>query len=104
MKMLRSEYVIRFFGQRTMGSTHYLFLEYADGGELFDRIGTCNQGYIVYNVESEQLKLCSVCSFAWMHRLHAFVFHRTRPGNGTWTSTPFLLTADCRNGQFSPQV
>ena len=39
MKMLRSEYVIRFFGQRTLGSTHYLFLEYADGGELFDRIG-----------------------------------------------------------------
>ena len=23
-----------------MGSIHYLFLEYADGGELFDRIGT----------------------------------------------------------------
>ena len=40
MKMLRSEYVVRFFGQRTMGATHYLFLEYADGGELFDRIGT----------------------------------------------------------------
>ena len=40
MKMLHSEYVIRFFGQRTMGSIHYLFLEYADGGELFDRIGT----------------------------------------------------------------
>ena len=39
MKMLRDDRVIRFFGQRTCGNTHYLFLEYADGGELFDRIG-----------------------------------------------------------------
>lgn len=39
MKMLRDSHVIRFFGQRTCGNTHYLFLEYADGGELFDRIG-----------------------------------------------------------------
>ena len=48
MKMLRSEYIIRFFGQRTMGSTHYLFLEYADGGELFDRIGTCTYSCTVF--------------------------------------------------------
>ena len=41
MKMLRDDHVIRFFGQRTSGSVHYLFLEYADGGELFDRIGVC---------------------------------------------------------------
>jgi len=39
MKMLRHKHVIRFFGQRTNGDIHYLFLEYADGGELFDRIG-----------------------------------------------------------------
>lgn len=39
MKMLRHQHVIRFFGQRTSGDTRYLFLEYADGGELFDRIG-----------------------------------------------------------------
>ena len=38
MKMLCHKHVVRFFGQRTFGSTHYLFLEYADGGELFDRI------------------------------------------------------------------
>ena len=50
--MLRSEYVIRFFGQRTMGSTHYLFLEYADGGELFDRIGTITWGLCRMNPES----------------------------------------------------
>ena len=40
MKMLRHLNVVKFFGQRTQGSTHYLLLEYADGGELFDRIGT----------------------------------------------------------------
>ena len=39
LKMLRHTHVVRFFGQRTQGSTHYLLLEYADGGELFDRIG-----------------------------------------------------------------
>ena len=39
MKMLRHENIIRFFGQRTEeGSVCYLFLEYASGGELFDRI------------------------------------------------------------------
>jgi len=39
MKMLRHENIIRFFGQRTeQGSVCYLFLEYASGGELFDRI------------------------------------------------------------------
>ena len=39
MKMLRHDNIIRFFGQRTEeGSVCYLFLEYASGGELFDRI------------------------------------------------------------------
>ncbi|CAI8001946.1 Serine/threonine-protein kinase Chk1 [Geodia barretti] len=38
LKMLRHTNVIKFFGQRTQGSTYYLLLEYADGGELFDRI------------------------------------------------------------------
>ena len=39
MKMLKHDNVIRFFGQRTEeGSVCYLFLEYASGGELFDRI------------------------------------------------------------------
>ncbi len=37
--MLRHENIVRFFGQRMCDSYSYLFLEYADGGELFDRIG-----------------------------------------------------------------
>ncbi|XP_019853937.1 PREDICTED: serine/threonine-protein kinase Chk1-like [Amphimedon queenslandica] len=38
MKMLRHDNVVRFFGERACGKIHYLFLEYVDGGELFDRI------------------------------------------------------------------
>lgn len=37
--MLQDVHVIRFYGQRTEGKKQYLFLECADGGELFDRIG-----------------------------------------------------------------
>ncbi|KAM8795510.1 serine/threonine-protein kinase Chk1 [Eudromia elegans] len=35
---LRHEHVVRFYGHRREGATHYLFLEYCSGGELFDRI------------------------------------------------------------------
>ncbi|XP_064380427.1 serine/threonine-protein kinase Chk1 [Dromaius novaehollandiae] len=37
-KMLSHEHVVRFYGHRREGATHYLFLEYCSGGELFDRI------------------------------------------------------------------
>jgi len=37
--MLSHDSVIKFFGHRRSGLTEYLFLEYASGGELFDRIG-----------------------------------------------------------------
>jgi len=37
--MLSHDCVIKFFGRRRSGLTEYLFLEYASGGELFDRIG-----------------------------------------------------------------
>lgn len=30
--------ILQFFGKRTQGETEFLFLEYAAGGELFDRI------------------------------------------------------------------
>jgi hypothetical protein len=41
MKMLQSPLFIHFYGSRTEGNIQYLFLEYASGGELFDRIGVC---------------------------------------------------------------
>ena len=40
--MLHDVHVIRFYAQRTDGSKQFLFLEYAAGGELFDRIGKFN--------------------------------------------------------------
>ncbi|XP_064617026.1 serine/threonine-protein kinase Chk1-like [Liolophura sinensis] len=37
-KLLNHEHIIKFYGCRKEGSIQYLFLEYASGGELFDRI------------------------------------------------------------------
>jgi serine/threonine protein kinase len=37
--MLHDVHIIRFYGSRTDGDKQYLFLEYASGGELFDKIG-----------------------------------------------------------------
>jgi serine/threonine-protein kinase CHEK1 len=38
-KILAHPNILKFFGKRTQGDTEYIFLEYAAGGELFDRIG-----------------------------------------------------------------
>ena len=75
MKMLRSEYVIRFFGQRTIGSTHYLFLEYADGGELFDRIGTCAQIMVVtmYRIWTLKVSLLFVHLLVFITHFYFFI-------------------------------
>ncbi|KAG8191955.1 hypothetical protein JTE90_007750 [Oedothorax gibbosus] len=37
-RRLKHEHVIKYFGHREEGHIHYIFLEYASGGELFDRI------------------------------------------------------------------
>ena len=37
--MLQDSHIVRFYGQRTEQERMYLFLEYAPGGELFDKIG-----------------------------------------------------------------
>lgn len=37
-KMLNDIHIIRYYGQRTENNNLYLFLEYAPGGELFDKI------------------------------------------------------------------
>lgn len=37
-RRLKHEHIIRYFGHREEGPLHYIFLEYAPGGELFDRI------------------------------------------------------------------
>ena len=38
-RMITHQNVIKFYGVRKEGEVQYLFLEYASGGELFDRIG-----------------------------------------------------------------
>ena len=38
-RMLNDPHIIRFYGRRENGSFEFIFLEYASGGELFDRIG-----------------------------------------------------------------
>jgi len=37
-KMLQDSHIVKFYGQRTEQNRMYLFLEYAPGGELFDKI------------------------------------------------------------------
>ncbi|XP_058060683.1 serine/threonine-protein kinase grp isoform X2 [Anopheles bellator] len=37
-KILQHPNILKFFGKRTQGDMEYIFLEYAAGGELFDRI------------------------------------------------------------------
>lgn len=36
---LKHSSIIKYFGQRHSKDFYYIFLEYASGGELFDRIG-----------------------------------------------------------------
>lgn len=38
---LKHSSIIKYFGQRHSKDYYYIFLEYASGGELFDRIGKC---------------------------------------------------------------
>lgn len=40
-KLLNDPHIIKYYGQRTEESVGYIFLEYAPGGELFDKIGKC---------------------------------------------------------------
>lgn len=37
--MLKHPNIIRYYGQRSEPKMEYIFLEYASGGELFDKIG-----------------------------------------------------------------
>lgn len=44
-KMLTDPRILQFYGNRRQGHIEYIFLEYAAGGELFDRIGN----YLLYS-------------------------------------------------------
>lgn len=49
-KALGHPHILRFFGQRSQGDIEYIFLEYAAGGELFDRIGELLIGDYIFEV------------------------------------------------------
>lgn len=40
-KMLRHPNIIRYFGKREHANKQFIFMEYAAGGELFNKIGRC---------------------------------------------------------------
>lgn len=67
-KMLSHPNIVRFYGHRSEGSIHYIFLEYCSGGELFDRIGEC-------------WSWC-VWRFVGIWRWHVVVFGGTEPDVG----------------------
>ena len=66
--MLRHDNIIRYYGQRMRDNLTYLFLEYADGGELFDRIGLPLEHYtymyVMYNTVDTLYCTLAQCAFA----------------------------------------
>lgn len=50
---LKHSSIVRYFGQRHSKDYYYIFLEYASGGELFDRIGK-----LVYSLYFKLLMHC----------------------------------------------
>ena len=50
-KNLDHENIIRLYGSRQEGPIEYLFLEYACGGELFDRIGKHGNNIICFGYQ-----------------------------------------------------
>lgn len=45
-RMLSNPNIIQFFGKRSEPTMEYIFLEYASGGELYDRIGITLMFYL----------------------------------------------------------
>jgi serine/threonine-protein kinase CHEK1 len=46
-RMTKHPNIIHFYGHRREISCEYIFIEYASGGELFDRIGTISFSYYI---------------------------------------------------------
>jgi serine/threonine protein kinase len=47
-RMLSNPNIIQYFGKRSEPNMEYIFLEYASGGELFDRIGRFNWTSVIH--------------------------------------------------------
>lgn len=68
-RMLSNSNVIQYFGKRSEPNMEYIFLEYASGGELFDRIGK-----IELKLVKVQLMLL-ICKFVILDRLICDFFY-----------------------------
>lgn len=49
-KFLQHSHILRYFGTRRQNDIEFIFLEYAAGGELFDRIGMYKMNKIVWDI------------------------------------------------------
>ena len=65
--MLNHENIIKFLGNRREDDIEYIFLEYASGGELFDRIGK-QQNHINYSMN----QFCFLRGF----QIHVYVIYK----------------------------
>lgn len=65
-KILAHSNILRFFGKRSQGTIEYIFLEYAAGGELFDRIGKKSISLLGCNLfYQKKKKLSSYTTFSY---------------------------------------
>ncbi|CAF3904471.1 unnamed protein product [Rotaria magnacalcarata] len=90
-KLFRHENIIRFYGYKQQHSNYYLFLEYAAGGELFDKIEP-DVGMPEYLAQHYFKQV--VAGMAYLHSLG--VAHRVdlKPenlliANNIWAKTPY---------------
>lgn len=88
---LQHENIIRCYGHKRENNTEYIFLEYASGGELFDRIGTWKSivqkriSYILLNLQV-------------LISIFTFVFTYTEPDIGMAPAQAFRYFSQILNG------
>lgn len=56
-KFLQHPHILRYFGTRRQNDIEYIFLEYAAGGELFDRIGMWKQFLVIFRIVNEHFRI-----------------------------------------------
>ncbi|XP_026471676.1 serine/threonine-protein kinase grp-like [Ctenocephalides felis] len=64
-KSLRHRNILKLFGQNTQGNIEYIFLEFAEGGELYDRI---EPEFGMKNNEAKKYFNQLLCGLQYLHR------------------------------------